>query len=1010
MLPRIFIDFSPGYSTELSFLDTILHDVEYERVEKEEDGPFDILLYFTNEASNDNLCHWINVVNRSKIDILIFEADDFSTVWSDYQMSKTTLMNNAAAKELLRDIVLDKVTDRSRFPNVVIAEDSSSSKFIAMTDQKLVDLLANSENRVIGLSLELKNAITTSSCTSRVQYDLARFIKGTSRRYESSVVEINVEFAGGEASSSPNIFFQTISEIVFDQRSSNLITLRGAPGSGKSVHLKQLDVELALQSIRNSEEASSVPMAFCVNLGEHAEDASEQETPFDWLEKKWGMRFDKNSNESLQNFNTILRQQQVVFLLDGFNEIPFETASERRSWMNKWKSCIHQILLQNPKTRVVVACRQRDLVVSMGNDEVIATNTTVLSLKKQNIMEIARKRNINAYSRLMDAFSADLSLVRLYKVPSALNDYLDANVSEVPTSRSEIFWKRIYSLLKREFDLGASEIRPDWLPHNALNNFLSATSLRDAVATMKNIPLLSGLGLLAVRLASMGSLGGKQRAAIASEEFTDWLNSEGALPKAADKSEFRSLSEDLSFLEENEGFIKFSHHTLQDFFCVLGLKTGDLIEKIKLEGDDFENLLQPLIDALADIGIGDTLQLIPSTGFEETFSLLREIDLEADEKAMDSNPWLVSEMSVIEGEPVDLDLQKSLLQRLQTAFLGSNDVRLAISCLSSMGNIIGHLDDYDSHKIPELVQIPDGTWKMGLGDQNMERYQLQNASRDLSTHDLPAFKIGKYPVTNLQFQSFIASDGYQNQSYWSTEGWHWRNGTLPVQRIYERWITRRDMVSGDHEKPFRLLDENKISILEAAAIIRFSRMSDDEIASIATSIAQEKVNSPAYWQFEKYRNPLQPVVGVSFHEAKAYCNWLSEAMGASFRLPTENEWDAAALYSLRSKESIPTSMNNLDFSVDWTPIWGNVAELHIGAPTPVGSFEDQANNSGVPLDMRGNVFEWISDLVDPDDEWCFVVKGGSFRHLVRRAHPAYRGRGDNTSRNDDNGFRIVCDA
>jgi formylglycine-generating enzyme required for sulfatase activity len=52
--------------------------------------------------------------------------------------------------------------------------------------------------------------------------------------------------------------------------------------------------------------------------------------------------------------------------------------------------------------------------------------------------------------------------------------------------------------------------------------------------------------------------------------------------------------------------------------------------------------------------------------------------------------------------------------------------------------------------------------------------------------------------------------------------------------------------------------------------------------------------TPAYWDDPRYNDPAQPVVGVSWYEATAYCAWLSDQTGMDVRLPTEGEWEAAA--------------------------------------------------------------------------------------------------------------------
>jgi hypothetical protein len=51
---------------------------------------------------------------------------------------------------------------------------------------------------------------------------------------------------------------------------------------------------------------------------------------------------------------------------------------------------------------------------------------------------------------------------------------------------------------------------------------------------------------------------------------------------------------------------------------------------------------------------------------------------------------------------------------------------------------------------------------------------------------------------------------------------------------------------------------------------------------------------PPFWSDPAFNHPEQPVVGVSWHEAVRYCEWLSASTGGKFRLPTEAEWERAA--------------------------------------------------------------------------------------------------------------------
>ena len=180
---------------------------------------------------------------------------------------------------------------------------------------------------------------------------------------------------------------------------------------------------------------------------------------------------------------------------------------------------------------------------------------------------------------------------------------------------------------------------------------------------------------------------------------------------------------------------------------------------------------------------------------------------------------------------------------------------------------------------------------------------------------------------------------------------------------------------------------------------------------------------------KKFQGDLQPVVGVSWHEARAFCQNLLKQTGREVRLPTEAEWEYACRAGTTTPfafgKTITTDQVNYSGKDTWE---GEIKGKYREVTVDVNSF--QPNPWGI-YQMHGNVWEWCLDEwhdsyadkpenlkkqgnqvwgylnVDDNDNRSYLLRGGSCDYFAFYCRSAFRFRFGAGYMDDYFGFRVV---
>ncbi|KFB68957.1 SUMF1/EgtB/PvdO family nonheme iron enzyme [Candidatus Accumulibacter vicinus] len=576
--------------------------------------------------------------------------------------------------------------------------------------------------------------------------------------------------------------------------------------------------------------------------------------------------------------------------------------------------------------------------------------------------------------------------------------------------RAGLFTGFVRQAVQREIEADNPLFRPGALLDKRDHERLVQHAWRNATDLPARGALLPALCQLAYGLQARRAPGEASRVRVPYDDALALLDGEKYAPLG---DELLHAGVALQVLEVQWDDVLYVHQLLQEYFAARAL-TGQPRPELVSTAWRADQISPSLPDVLVGLADSDPLPAAPATGWEETFVLAA---------AMARSPEdFVSALLAVNlplagrcaAQP-DVVLSDALRRRLQQALIERSrdpaaDLRARIAATRALGELgdprferrRGPLGEY---LLPPLVALEAGTYPIG-SDEGI--YPEEAPAHGV---EVAAVHLARFPVTNAEWRLFIAAGGYDDERWWETAAARrWRSGEGTADGIKQRGRDNLQWIRDNPEEYRRMVDDGRVNPLAAANYEKYLAMSEAEFESLLDEkIPSGRQTEPRWWNDPAYNEPTQPVVGICWHEARAYCAWLSAQSGLLWRLPSEAEWEAAARGLTGRRYA---------WGDDFDPARGNTFESHIRGTTPVGVFPGGDTPEGV-ADLSGNVWEWTSSAPEPYpyvpnsgredpavDAVPRVLRGGSWDYGRDLARCAYRYHSPPGDRYGLVGFRV----
>ncbi len=538
------------------------------------------------------------------------------------------------------------------------------------------------------------------------------------------------------------------------------LILLAQPGAGKTTVLQRIALDKGLARLAEG-RAALTPLF--VRLS----DQDVAESPRTFLARMWKEAMPGASVDAAEGeLRDALGQGRLCLLVDALNEARSENYRER---MIDWRDFAAALPAGN---KLVFSCRKLDYNGELAVQQVEIDPLTETQIQEFAVLYLGAEKGAAFWTALSNRHADLLELATTPYYLHMLVEVYDGQ-GDLPPHRAKLFEQFVFQLFDREL---RKRHPVAWIDPAAQH--LALSDLAYAMQTL-------GAGTQVEQDWALEKLPVRVRLPNGSRVET---------PPA----DVLALARAASFLAgRSDDKVKFTHHLMQEYFA------AEALLRRWAAGADLSELWRVASRVAempdAERGEWDPLPGPPTTGWEETTILAAGLHPALIDAVQPVNPALAARCQLESGaEPHDVRRQRSQADLL--ARLGN--VAIHVRSRIEAGLLLGRLGDprfpvetVNGVKVilPPLVEIAGGKATIGSGNDD----DLAD-SNEKSRHEvmLLPYAVGQYPVTNAEYDCFMAAGGYKDERYWTEGGRYWLRGEkVPGEEDpadwYLEWKRRR---------------------------------------------------------------------------------------------------------------------------------------------------------------------------------------------------------------------------